>query len=101
MQVLQIDLKKEPEIADLIQTMQVGDRLDLHASIKAMDDQTLTVTIDGAKEGEEPEDDPDAPGGNEGSAGADEDQPGKSMDGAQGGSTPDPAGLLGGEQAAT
>jgi len=54
MQSLTIDLKKNPAIADLVQTMQPGDYVDLITSIKALDDQTLTLTVTSAREGSEP-----------------------------------------------
>lgn len=59
MQVITIDLVKDPEIKDLIADMQPGDLVDLHCSIKAMDDQTLTLTVTEASEGQDA--DPAAP----------------------------------------
>lgn len=54
MQVITIDLKKNPDIADLLVDMEPGDILDLHCSIKAMDDQTCSLTVQSAEEGREP-----------------------------------------------
>jgi hypothetical protein len=45
MQVLQIDLAKSPEIADEVADSQPGDEVTLHATIKSLDSQTLTVTV--------------------------------------------------------
>lgn len=52
MQKLLIDLKKNPEVADLVSTMQPGDKIVLETSIKAKDDQTLTLTMESASSGE-------------------------------------------------
>jgi preprotein translocase subunit YajC len=52
MQTLTIDLKREPEIADLVADLQPGDPVLLHTTIKAMDDQTLTLTLEEAEEGQ-------------------------------------------------
>lgn len=68
MQSLPIDLKKNPDIADLVATMQPGDRIDLHTLIKAKDDQTVTLTIEDASEGKDPEDEDAPKGDNLGSA---------------------------------
>lgn len=93
MQNVTIDLKQNPEVADVIKTMQPGDSVDLHCSIKSMDDQTLVLTVNEAEEGKDPEADPDAD--------PDAEQPaaGESMDGPQGGATPDAAGMTGAETA--
>jgi hypothetical protein len=63
MQTLTIDLVKEPEIKDLTASMQPGDLVDLHTSIKSIDDQTLVLTINEAEEGKEPEETTDGDGG--------------------------------------
>ena len=97
METLTIDLKKNPDIADLVGTMQPGDAVDLHTSIKALDAQTLTVTVREASEGkpfdeeeeEEHEGDDVTPA------------PGESEDGAQAGAGPDAMGMTGGEPSAT
>ena len=57
MQVLQIDLLKNPEVKDLVTDLQPGDAIKLHCSIKALDDQTLTLTLDEAEEGDAVEED--------------------------------------------
>jgi hypothetical protein len=99
METIIVDLKKNPDIAEIIRGMQPGDAVDLHTSIKAMDDQTLTLTIREASEGkpfdEDEEADPDKDAGN------DETPPGDSMDGSQAGAGPDAMGMTGGETAAT
>ncbi len=102
MQTLTIDLKKNPDIADLTRTMQPGDLVDLHSSIKSMDEQTLTLTVESAEEGHEPEEN-GPEGDNEGSAdesqGDDTTKPGEGMDGAAGDGGGSSA-ILGGEHAA-
>lgn len=97
METVIIDLKKNPDVAEVIRGMQPGDALDLHTSIKALDDQTLTCTVREASEGKpfEEEDDDEKP--EEG----DEPQPGESQDGSQAGAGPDAMGMTGGETAAT
>ena len=50
MQTFTLDLKKNPEIAALASTMEPGDTLRVNASIKAKDDQTLTLTVDSVEE---------------------------------------------------
>jgi hypothetical protein len=99
METIIIDLKKNPDVAEVIRGMQPGDALDLHTSIKGMDDQTLTVTVREASEGKpfEEEDDEDPAKGD----GNDETPPGESMDGSQAGAGPDAMGMTGGETAAT
>lgn len=103
MQTLTIDLKKNPDIADLVKLMQPADLIDLHTSIKALDDQTLTLTVESASEGkeEDEDDEQDAPeGDNEGSSAAPGDdltKPGASMDGPSGS---DAMGLLSSDNAA-
>ena len=98
MQSLTIDLKKNPAIADLVQTMQPGDYVDLHTSIKALDDQTLTLTVTSADEGEEPGPDEKEETGE----GDDVTKPGGDMDmGAPAGGGADARTLSGGETAAT
>lgn len=61
---LTIDLKANPDVADLVAAMQVGEKVRLDTTIQAKDDQTLTLTLDEASEGEkskdESEDSPDA-----------------------------------------
>lgn len=51
MTTVTIDLKKNPEIADLVSDKSVGDGVTLHTSIKAKDDQTLTLTVEEAEDG--------------------------------------------------
>lgn len=51
MENIVIDKKKNPDITDVVATMQPGDAVDLHCSIKANDDQTLTLTVREASEG--------------------------------------------------
>jgi hypothetical protein len=94
MEILTIDLKKNPDIAEITRTMQPGDPVDLHTSIKAMDDQTLTLTVREASEGK-PFDEDDEP------EPAPETPPGASQDGSQAGAGPDAMGLQGGEAAGT
>lgn len=68
MQVITIDKKKTPEVADWAADKEPGERVCLFGTIKANDDQSLTVTVE--EVGDEPEDmeDEEEPeGGNEGS----------------------------------
>lgn len=51
MQTVIIDLVKNPDIKDLLSSMQPGDPVDLHTTIKALDDQTATLTVEEASEG--------------------------------------------------
>lgn len=99
METITVDLKKNPDIAEIIRGMQPGDPVDLHTSIKGMDDQTLTLTIRQASEGKpfdhEDGDDEENPDGDEVTP------PGESMDGSQAGAGPDAMGMTGGETAAT
>lgn len=103
METLTIDLKKNPDIADLVKTMQPGDAVDLHTSIKGLDDQTLTVTVREASEGkpfeEDEDEDEDQKAGEE--AADETPAPGESQDGAQAGAGPDAMGMTGGEASAT
>lgn len=50
-----LDLKKNPDLADLVADLMPGDTILLETSIKSRDDQTLTVTLDSAmnEEGDE------------------------------------------------
>lgn len=50
MQNVPLDLKKNPDIKNLAADLEVGDRVCLYGSIKAKDDQTMTVTIDEVEE---------------------------------------------------
>lgn len=54
-QRIQIDLKKNPELASLVSDMPVGAWVELQTSIVAKDDQTLTVEIEECAEGAETE----------------------------------------------
>ena len=47
-QKLTLDLKKNPEVANLVATMEPGDTIILETSIQAKDDQTLTLSLDSA-----------------------------------------------------
>lgn len=88
MQVLQIDLFKNPEVAQVVSDMQPGDDIIIHGTIKALDDQTLTVTVEEVEQGSELA----APGGTD---------PNESAMAPNGGSAPAAQDLLGGEQSAT
>ncbi len=97
MQTVIIDLKKNPDIADLVRTMQPGDRVELQTSIKAVDDQTLTLTVEEAAEGKEPE----APEEDEQPEGDQTTPPGGDMDeGRPAGGGTDARTITGGETAA-
>lgn len=66
MQTIDIDLKQNPDIANLVADLEPGAKIELSTSIKAKDDQTLTLTIESASEGEDTTDDkaekePEAP----------------------------------------
>ena len=97
MEILTIDLKKNPDIAELVRTMQPGDPVDLHTSIKALDEQTASLTVREASEGKPFDDDEEE----EAPEGDDQTPPGASQDGAQAGAGPDAMGLQGGEAAGT
>lgn len=66
MQTITVDLKKSPDIANAVADMEPGDEVLLHGTIKALDDQTLTLSVEelSVPRGEH-EDKPQ--GGNEGS----------------------------------
>lgn len=61
--ILQFDLKRQPEVADLISDMQMGERVCFIASIKSKNDAIAEFTFEKAKEcgpedaGEEGDDD--------------------------------------------
>lgn len=98
MQDVMIDLKRNPEIADVAKDFQPGDRVDLHAVVKGIDDQTFTLTVESASEGKDPDDEDTPEGGNEGADDrGDEDAGGAAM--AQQPQGSDPMGLLTGENA--
>jgi hypothetical protein len=59
MQTITIDLKKNPDVADLIADMDPGAKICLYTGIKAKDDQTLTLTLDSAEQCEDKSDDED------------------------------------------
>lgn len=59
MATITLDLSKNRDLADLVATMSVGDQVRLETSIKALDDQTLTLTLESAEEGEAMESDDD------------------------------------------
>lgn len=48
MQDISIDLRRNPELADLLVDMKPGDKIYLCTSIKNLDDQTADLTIEGA-----------------------------------------------------
>lgn len=52
MQTVDINLKQNPEIADLVASLDPGAKIMLHTSLKSKDDQTATLTIESAEEGE-------------------------------------------------
>jgi 3-methyladenine DNA glycosylase AlkC len=65
-QKLTVDLEKNPEVADLLTDMEVGEAIFIRGTIANMDDKTLEVrlqevsdTADGVKEDEEAEDEDD------------------------------------------
>ena len=71
MQVITIDKKKTPDIADWAVDKEPGDRVCIYGTIKANDDQTLTVTLEEVGDDMSEAEDEDMPvGGNEGSEGA-------------------------------
>lgn len=57
MATITLDLSKNRDLADLVATMSVGDQVRLETSIKALDEQTLTLTLESAEEGEAMESD--------------------------------------------
>jgi hypothetical protein len=46
MQTLTIDLKTNPDVAAVVADLEPGTGLTIKASIKALDEQTLTVTLE-------------------------------------------------------
>lgn len=93
MQTIQLDLKKNPDIADFLVDKQPGDGVTLHATIKSLDDQTCTVTIE--EIGDE------IPGDEEKKEPAMDQPPGMNMDSPQAGASPDAVrDIAGGEQSA-
>lgn len=88
MQVVQIDLFKNPEVASVVSDMQPGDSIILHGTIKALDQQTLTVTVEEVEEGDELS----TPAGTD---------PDEGSEAPNGDSAPASQDLLGGEQSAT
>lgn len=66
MQVIQLDLKKNPDIADFLVDKEPGDAVTLHGTIKSLDDQTAVITIEEIGEAIDEKDAGDE-GGNEGS----------------------------------
>ena len=48
--ILQFDLKRQPQVADLISDMQMGDRVCFIASIKSKNDNIAEFTFEKAKE---------------------------------------------------
>lgn len=54
MTTLTIDLQKNPELAALVSDKQPGDWIELRASIKAKDEQTLTVRLENCDDCEKP-----------------------------------------------
>ena len=55
MQVITVDLKKNPEIADFVADKEPGDSVCLYGTIKSLDDQSLAITVDEIEEDNEPE----------------------------------------------
>lgn len=51
MSPITIDLNREPELKDLLADKQPGDKIDLHCSIKSIDDQTAVMTFEEASAG--------------------------------------------------
>ncbi len=92
MQVIQLDLKKLPEIKDFLVDKEPGDEVCVYATIKSLDDQTAVLTIE---EIGDPMDDKEEK--DEGD-GADTAAPGDNMDSPQAGEGPDPAGPFGGRE---
>jgi hypothetical protein len=60
MTTITIDLTKNPELAALVADKQPGDWIELRASIKAKDDQTLTARLETCDDCDKPETDDDA-----------------------------------------
>lgn len=82
MQNADIDLKKNPEIADWAADKEPGDKGCLYFTVKANDDQTLTITFEevGDDDSEEEQEEQEPTGGNEGSNAAPVGSPGEMMD---------------------
>lgn len=69
MQTIVLDKKKSPEVADWAADKEPGERVCVFGTIKANDDQSLTVTVEevGDEPVEKEETKPDGEIGNEGS----------------------------------
>jgi hypothetical protein len=50
MQTIALDLKNNPDLKSLIADMNPGDKIELVASIKSKDDQSVTLTVETASE---------------------------------------------------
>lgn len=50
MQTIALDLKNNPELQSLVADMNPGDKIELTASIKSKDDQSVTLTVETASE---------------------------------------------------
>jgi len=59
MQRINIDLNKNPEVAELIADMEVGDEIVIRGTIHHKDDQTLKVELDEVDAGEPSEEEYD------------------------------------------
>ncbi len=65
MSPITIDLNKEPDLKDFLADKQPGDPIDLHCSIKSIDDQTVVLTFEEASEGQSDSETNDQPDANE------------------------------------
>lgn len=79
MQTISVDKKKTPEIADWAADKEPGDRLCLYGTIKANDDQTLTITVEEVGDDDSDDEGEDSMMGNQGSGAAPVDSPPGSM----------------------
>lgn len=58
-QIIKIDLKKNPDVADLVSDKEVGARITLETTIKSKDENFLTLTLQEADEGKVSSDEDD------------------------------------------
>lgn len=65
MTTVTVDLTKNPELAALVADKQPGDWIALKASVKARDDQTLTLRLEECDDCDKPKSDDDADGGDD------------------------------------
>lgn len=91
--IIQIDLKRNPEVADLIADMNMGDRVSFVTSLKSKNDSLAEFTLEKAEEGPAKTEEEEGDGESESEAETDGDEmPKHAKMPAPGGSTNTPGG---------